>query len=247
MNKALLHFFKQFPAGERIVWLDTTLLLAAFAVTWFMIGQYDGAQWLLQLLHDEQWAPVGNVILSLALMSLYLGLYVLRRQREMRNKITEANTDALVSAFNRRKGQELLDTEVVRANLHKVPLSLIMFDIDHFKRINDTHGHGVGDNVLKRVMEIVHRHSRRSDILIRWGGEEFLIGCCGTELAAATKLAERIRQAISQFDFELPEGISASFGCTAYRECEDLDTTLDRVDGLLYRSKQGGRNRVFSE
>ena len=236
----------RFLAQENKGWIDSISLVLAIVVTYLSLSHIDGMAYVTSLIESGESVPLGNLVLTLACSSVYLLIYIFRRHYELSNKTAQANQDALVGIYNRRKGTELLEDELQRANLHRVPLSVIMFDIDNFKAINDTFGHDKGDEVLKEVINQARQHSRKTDILIRWGGEEFVIGCCNTKLEAANKMADRIRQAICDHQFSLGERVTASFGITEYQLCEDLDEFIGRADKLLYKSKKAGKNRLWS-
>ncbi|MFA9459757.1 diguanylate cyclase [Thiohalorhabdus methylotrophus] len=156
----------------------------------------------------------------------------------------QATHDRLTGLFNRHHFEALLSDEIQRAERYANPFSLVMFDIDHFKRVNDTHGHPVGDRVLCQVADTVQERLRQTDILARWGGEEFLALLPGTPLPGAAELAEYLRRAIA--DTETLPGIPAtiSLGVAEFRVGESWTTLLKRVDDALYRAKTGGRNRV---
>ena len=155
-----------------------------------------------------------------------------------------ATTDPLTGAFNRRHLLEVVETETSRAQRYARPLSLIMFDIDHFKRINDSFGHDRGDAVLKGVAAIARQRLRHSDIFTRWGGEEFMILATETALSQAIVLAETLRAALRQSPFPDVGPVTASFGVAQYRPDETVDQWLKRVDDLVYQVKRGGRDQI---
>jgi diguanylate cyclase (GGDEF)-like protein len=119
-----------------------------------------------------------------------------------------------------------------------------MFDIDHFKGINDTFGHDAGDNVLKKLAEIVKKEIRDTDIFARWGGEEFIILLPNTQVNGGTEFAERLRKKIEDKNFKNPETVTVSLGVTAFKTDDTEDSFLKRVDDGLYLAKKNGRNRV---
>ncbi|MGY3857140.1 GGDEF domain-containing protein [Aeromonas intestinalis] len=153
----------------------------------------------------------------------------------------EARYDPLTGALNRLGGEKLL------GELGEMPLSFIYIDIDHFKHVNDAHGHPMGDEVLKHMVSEVLRHCDNLCRLVRWGGEEFVLVCLHYEQARAVALAERIRQAIEAYgDWPLGLKVTASFG-VAERRGDPLERTLKRADEALYQAKKRGRNRVEVE
>jgi diguanylate cyclase (GGDEF)-like protein len=155
-----------------------------------------------------------------------------------------AVTDSLTETYNRRKFDEIVVKEHHLANHGGIPFSLIMFDIDHFKRVNDNFGHSTGDRVLKHLSLLIRGLVRQGDLLIRWGGEEFLILLPSTQLEEAGPFAERIRQDVEHEQFPGAGSITISLGVAQLREGDSTDTLLKRVDHALYQAKQDGRNRV---
>ncbi len=166
-------------------------------------------------------------------------------RKQMEQKLVQlATTDALTNAYNRAKFEELIKSEIGRVKRYYYPLSLIMFDIDHFKKINDKHGHIYGDYILKTLTEIVKENMRKTDYLIRWGGEEFMIISPNTDVINAKVLSERIRKAVEDFNFDKNEKVTLSFGVTHYIQSDTEDTFVKRADDALYKAKEAGRNRV---
>ncbi len=155
-----------------------------------------------------------------------------------------AHTDTLVQIANRRELDATLAREVNRATRHGQPLSVILFDLDHFKRVNDTYGHETGDTVLKEAARVAQGLLRLSDLLGRWGGEEFLVVAPQTDSAQARGLAERLRQAVAAHPLQRVGRITASFGVAEYHPQESPQAWLKRADEALYAAKEGGRNRV---
>lgn len=153
-------------------------------------------------------------------------------------------TDALTGLFNRRKLDQTLQDEVERAARYNEPVTVIILDIDHFKLINDTYGHQVGDHVLQAIADILRGKVRSVDIVGRWGGEEFLIVCPETSLEGAAFLAEMLRGLIEAFAFSMGIRNTASFGVAEFRQGETVNDFVVRADVALYRAKVGGRNKV---
>jgi len=123
-------------------------------------------------------------------------------------------------------------------------LSLIMFDIDHFKKVNDTYGHAVGDYVLQTLTQIVKMDLRETDYLVRWGGEEFIIIAPDTDVRRAEILAERVRKSAEEYSFDQVGTVTVSFGVTQFTGDDTEDTFIKRTDDALYSAKRMGRNRV---
>lgn len=165
-----------------------------------------------------------------------------------------AKTDHLTGLLNRRAFMERMDQELQRAYRQNAPFSLILTDIDHFKRINDTYGHQAGDLVLQRFAGQLKKMSRPYDLVARYGGEEFILCFPGTERTDAGFIAERIRNAIEKMAVKIPGTsqsirITASFGTASFVPAfeEDVDAVVKRADDTLYQAKNEGRNCVVVE
>ncbi len=155
-------------------------------------------------------------------------------------------TDALTGVGNRRMLDEALAREVERARRQGQALSLLILDIDHFKRVNDTCGHETGDRVLRETGSTLLQMLRSTDIATRMGGEEFVVLLTATALAEAVVCAERFRAALATHDFALPAPVTSSFGVAALQPQETGSALLARADAALYLAKQQGRNRVVA-
>ncbi len=158
--------------------------------------------------------------------------------------------DGLTKAFNKKYFLDRLDTEIAYARRHRAALSLLMFDVDHFKRVNDTHGHLAGDFVLAKLAKIAQSTVRTEDVFARYGGEEFGVICRAVPLGSAGVLAERIRAMVESTPFEF-EGkrmpITISIGVAAHPDIpvETGPQLIAAADEALYEAKRGGRNRVL--
>ncbi len=157
-----------------------------------------------------------------------------------------AGHDPLTGAVNRNRFLELLKGERQRVRRTPSPLSLVMFDVDHFKRVNDTYGHSVGDDVLRHLVALCREILREVDVLARWGGEEFMLLLPDTALDGAVALAERLRVAIERKDFAPVPSLTSSFGVAELAPDEPEERCYKRLDGALYRAKGAGRNQVCS-
>jgi diguanylate cyclase (GGDEF)-like protein len=160
-----------------------------------------------------------------------------------------ATTDGLTGLINRRAFVQELKREIDRASRTGSPTSLLLLDLDHFKTINDTHGHGAGDAVLVAVAKTLQKESRAYDLVGRWGGEEFIVALPSTGEDRALIVAERLREAIAKLKVTSHDGtavtLSASIGAAQLApNAESLDQLVDRADRAMYRAKVGGRNRV---
>ncbi len=155
-----------------------------------------------------------------------------------------ATIDKLTSVLNRHKIDISLDEQVKISKRYGRKFSVIFFDIDHFKNINDTYGHRVGDIALKELTNVVSKLIRESDIFGRWGGEEFLIILPETNLDEAVKLAEKIRVSIEKHVFKIVKHFTCSFGVSEFRDGDDAQSLVSRVDNNMYDAKKAGRNTV---
>ena len=154
-------------------------------------------------------------------------------------------TDKLTNVFNRRKLDETLHLELEKVKRYAKTLSLILIDIDHFKRVNDTYGHQTGDEVLKSVSKILQDNIRKIDLLGRFGGEEFMIICPETSQEGAMSLAEELRKKIEEFDFPTVKNVTISLGVATYSDDDNEDSLIKRCDAALYLAKEEGRNQAI--
>ena len=153
-----------------------------------------------------------------------------------------AITDIVTGLKNHRYFQELLRREIERSKRHSRPLSLIMVDIDHFKKFNDQFGHPEGDKALAMVAQTLTYGLRTVDTVARYGGEEFAIVLPETELLAASEIAERLRKSVEAIQFSDPRKLTISLGATQLRDGENSESIVRRADEALYQSKGKGRN-----
>ena len=204
-------------------------------------------------------AYVGMVVVVL-LSSTFLTTRVqstrehLRRQKaELAQALEQirqlATHDDLTGLLNRRAMLDRMQLEQRRSLRSGSPLLIAQLDIDHFKVVNDTHGHAAGDLVLQSFADTVRRNVRDTDVLARWGGEEFVLLLCDTPAADAVTLMERLRQAVQAMQVPVAQGgqpitVTVSIGLARHAPADPLAGTLERADRALYAAKAGGRNRV---
>jgi len=167
-------------------------------------------------------------------------------QKKSENFEIQATVDNLTGAFNRRKFHESLEFTMEFSKRYKDDLSIIYFDIDHFKQVNDNFGHKAGDSVLVELSALIKNNLRKTDVFARWGGEEFIILAPKTSLKNAGKLAEKLRKEIEKFTFQYVKKVTCSFGVSVFDKNEDGDTFINRSDKALYIAKESGRNRVVA-
>ncbi|QID17995.1 diguanylate cyclase [Nitrogeniibacter mangrovi] len=178
-------------------------------------------------------------------LNLALSALVVEPMARLNRRLEDlATKDFLTDLVNRRRFFERLESEMAAARVHGSSLSVVMFDLDFFKRINDTFGHDSGDLVLKHTAVRVRELLRSSDCAARFGGEEFMILLRETPIDAAMALAEAVRARIADAPFETVGTVSASFGVAGWNHEEDAHALINRADRALYDAKEGGRNQV---
>jgi diguanylate cyclase (GGDEF)-like protein/PAS domain S-box-containing protein len=195
---------------------------------------YGGLYWV-KLQIEPQYDGNGNLI----------GYTEIREDISTQKKLEELwMTDQLTGLFNRSRLDELFDAELRRANRYGTHFSILLLDIDHFKQINDTHGHLVGDDVLYAAAKLLQENIRDVDILGRWGGEEFLFILPNTNQSEALILAEKLRNTLRDHPFTPVNKLTASIGISSFIAGVDADELFKRADDALYRAKAKGRDRV---
>ncbi len=208
----------------------------------------DLAVWGLIPFTTLSYRAVDIGILAEAILLALALAYQMRLHQKARSRAENlARIDPLTGLLNRRALQELGNPLWHQATRQRQPLSLIMLDLDHFKRINDEYGHAMGDSSLVATAGLLAQQCRKGDLLARWGGEEFLLLLPQTPLQDALGLAERLRQAIANVTLEHPAGrleLSASLGVASQEQQTDLEQLIKTADARLYAAKHAGRNRV---
>ncbi|WP_440995843.1 sensor domain-containing diguanylate cyclase [Arhodomonas sp. SL1] len=169
------------------------------------------------------------------------------RRKALEEQLKRAAThDALTGALNRAGFVPILEHAIEQARRYGHPLSLLLADIDHFKRINDHHGHELGDRVLERFAVVIRERLRASDLLVRWGGEEFIILLPQTDAGCARVVAEELRRNVATAEFPVAEHVTMSVGVADLREEDNVKSLIRRADAGTYNAKREGRNRVAS-
>jgi len=155
----------------------------------------------------------------------------------------EATFDSLTQIYNRNMFHRMIDRKMILAKSKKLPLSFIILDIDHFKQVNDTYGHLIGDDILKSLVNLIKKHTRDSDVFARWGGEEFVLAF-DVNILKGKQISESLRKHIEQEKFDIVGQITCSFGITEFKENDTLESITKRADSALYEAKESGRNKV---
>ena len=223
--------------------LVASVLLVALGAGPELVGPEASDKALLYLVRLHGFL-VMVLVLVLAVATLRDQLHEALTQAEAFEQL--AAVDPLTGLANRRTAVEVLNRELQEAERYGTTVSVVVLDIDHFKTVNDTHGHQVGDAVLTDIGELLMAQAREIDHVVRWGGEEFLVIAPKTDRAAAVRMAERLRRTLAK---ARPGGqeVTATFGVAQHERGDDLDRLLLRADQLLYEAKQAGRNQVLGQ
>lgn len=240
-------FVSRSRSGPKFVIVSFTLT-CYLAMDWFM--KTHGPLYALQEQTLSALRYV-NVTVTFLVLSFLSGQYyrlVTHAERQLR---ALATTDPLTQLLNRRSWLEVAEYEVVQRQRHQEPLAVVLADIDHFKSINDQHGHQAGDRLLQAVSEVLRNAVRQQDSVARWGGEEFMILMPQATLDTARTVAERLREKVSALNMPIedhaPLNVSMTFGVALHRASEAIEAPVRRADAALYQGKAKGRNRVAIE
>jgi two-component system cell cycle response regulator len=220
------------------------VLLSFVLVTLFMIGaiSLSDRQNLNELVAVGVFLVIMIVLNSIAFLQTN---YYRRKQYLVSMQLHQlSHTDSLTGIYNRQKFNESFEHEFNRSQRYSSPFSLALFDIDHFKIINDTHGHPQGDRVLTQVAAVIQKSLRTTDIFARWGGEEFILLLPETKRSQAAEIANRLRQKVEKLNSASNFQVTCSIGVVESRSQDTIETLLQRVDDQLYTAKQKGRNQV---
>jgi two-component system, cell cycle response regulator len=235
LNTMIMHE-TNLPAGEKMLVYFLYIAISCL----FTSG--------LNIIHAEY---LLNIPLTPAafIMPVFAGVlfgYLLARIKLLHQQMSlMAYTDPLTNIYNRLHFGHFLDAEIDRVKRYGGTFSIIFFDLDRFKEVNDEYGHLVGDEVLKRVAGIVEKANRNADIFARYGGEEFIILAPATDIAGARAHAERLRNDIEHHRFSEISHLTCSFGVAEYKpDADDVTSLFKRADTALYNAKKLGRNRV---
>jgi diguanylate cyclase (GGDEF)-like protein/PAS domain S-box-containing protein len=196
--------------------------------------------------HNPKIFSININLLSLEEREVYVVTFSDVTALEQKSKTFEekASIDALTGIFNKDKFYEMFGNNIEASKKYRTNLSLIFFDIDHFKNINDTYGHQTGDDVLQQLVTVIKGCTRELDIFARWGGEEFVVLLPGTDMDNALKAAEKLRKQVMNAEFKNVKYVTCSFGVTTLSNDDNVDKFVNRADRGLYKAKESGRNRV---
>ncbi len=239
----------------------------AYVLSLFALTLFGAAMGLMALRRPTVYPPaveVGHFLMLACMLPAVATLTarlsrIRRRLSEQREELGRAlaqlqaiaTRDELTGLPNRRQMQALMDQELLRSLRHHHDFSIALLDLDHFKRVNDAHGHAAGDAVLRAFAQAGQAALRATDVLARWGGEEFVVLLPDTAMPPALGGMERLRQQIAALRIDAgagaPLSITVSIGLTGHRRNDSLAQTLKRADQLLYQAKAEGRNRICAD
>jgi diguanylate cyclase (GGDEF)-like protein len=238
----------------RSSWYVLTALIVVFIIGY---GAYIPAYWgTHEQLSDLVVPAVFFLGACFVRLVNVLSLETARDVKRLRAFEQESITDPLTGIYNRRYLERRLTDEIARANRYGMPLSVLLIDIDHFKRVNDIYGHQVGDLVLEGMAQLIVSTLRTTDIVARYGGEEIMVIAPSTPVKTAAELAERLRKVLENASFEVPLdlnreisaiGVTVSIGVACIGpQTRDMSELIQNADKALYRAKSEGRNRVVT-
>jgi diguanylate cyclase (GGDEF)-like protein len=229
----------------------TVFGIAVHAATFVPLGAAVLLRWPIVAAWPADTVPLlGNLALAMGTFIVLLGAIshlksrAVRAERGLQALEQLATTDGLTGLANRRAMAREIDAAIALGHRTGQPVALAVIDLDHFKRINDRHGHAAGDAVLVQVAQRLGRHLRAADRLGRWGGEEFVLLAPATTASACTDLCERLRRDIEGAEFGHGDPVTLSAGVTALAAGDDAAQWFARADEALYAAKAGGRNRI---
>jgi len=219
-------------------------LMLLLALGW-LTTTFDLAERFYHFSRQFEYMDLDDALFAFSLfLPIYTVAFAYRRYREIFVLVGEANTDALTGLLNQRRTMDLLEREVRRSHRFQRPLSLVVLDIDHFKQINDSFGHPVGDQVLQNFTRLVQESVRDLDHLGRTGGEEFMLITTETDGRGAVDIAERLRMLVESHNYGVEKVVTCSFGVSQLRPGESSSDLIQRTDERLYWAKREGRNQV---
>jgi diguanylate cyclase (GGDEF)-like protein len=230
--------------------IDIVLVIVFNIIAFLFFSEIDALGWLYDYSTQHEEYELGEVMTLFFTISISLAFFSLRRWKEVIQLVQKLETiavkDPLTNIFNRRYLNDMLVAEIKRANRTQDTFSLIMIDIDHFKKINDNYGHNVGDRVICQISELLLNLSREIDLVSRWGGEEYLILCPKTPINGADKLGKRILQSIRNFQFDSVGQVTTSIGVASFTKNDTAESIVHKVDSCLYEAKNSGRDNMKS-
>lgn len=242
---------KYWPYSQRRIWVELAWIAAFNLASFLLFGYLDLFELLDDWFHRHPDSELDEVLLVSFTLAISMSVFAVRRLREARVLLKalrrQAERDEVTGLVNRRRANVVLQRETERSFRSNRPFSVLLIDLDHFKRINDTHGHLVGDRVLQRFGQALQQRARQLDTIARWGGEEFLVICPETGQIGALQLAADICRLLRELDFAPVDTVTASIGVATLQEDDTPDSLVHRADMRLYAAKEAGRDRIVGE
>ncbi|WP_434630504.1 GGDEF domain-containing protein [Chromobacterium sp. CV08] len=239
------------PFSTRRIRIELALIALFNLASFLLFVHFELFDKLDDWFHLHPDSSLDEVLLIGFTLALSMSLFAVRRLREARGLLRalrrQAERDDVTGLANRRRANQALQRETERSCRSGRRYSVLLIDLDHFKSINDRHGHQVGDAVLQRFGKVLQKRARQLDTVARWGGEEFIVVCPETELSGALALAENIRQLLLETDFSPASAVTASIGVATLADDDTPDSLVHRADMCLYAAKQAGRNQVVGD
>ncbi|MGD8743720.1 MAG: diguanylate cyclase [Granulosicoccaceae bacterium] len=225
---------------------EAVALLALYIALYIFTSGMDYSALRMDVLQILNYINIAVNFTALGMLGYYFRVASFTAEAKMERL---ASIDTLTRLFNRRKMRELIEVERARNKRSGEPFLLVLGDIDHFKRFNDSYGHDCGDYVLQQVSKLMTNSLRDQDVVARWGGEEFLIMLPDTELAGGLQAVEKLRKTIEQTRYSFADNtfsVTMTFGVAAYDPGKYIDANIKAADEALYEGKRAGRNRVVA-
>ena len=227
-----------FLVGVKSGSIFSAIYLLVYSISYFSFEKIHG----VTPIEIEFWSMA---VVAFIFVLVVTALFQKEIQKDKKHLSDVAKFDFLTQLLNRRGFVPRIEEEVARVGRYSGDLSIIVADIDNFKLVNDNFGHGVGDKLLAEFARILLTYTRSSDLVARWGGEEFVILAPNTEMCACLDLAEKLKSVIEQHSFTDVGHITSSFGVTQYKQSEGWSEFFDRADTNLLKAKHAGKNRVI--
>ena len=236
---------------RRAIYFDIAVIIIINLILFYIFKQIDFFEVLVKYTKNHENVELDEVIPVFISLSISFFIFAFRRIIELTHLVSETEElsirDFLTGLYNRRYISHMFENELDRNRRNNTQLSLLMIDIDDFKKVNDIFGHNVGDYVLSEVSKRLLSVSRKVDIISRWGGEEFLILCPETNSLEAQKTAKRLLYAINSGEFKEIKKMTISIGVVTHNKDESFESIVNRADKCLYKAKENGKNDYVSD
>ncbi|OHX13765.1 GGDEF domain-containing protein [Chromobacterium sphagni] len=242
---------RHWPFSTRRIKTELALIALFNLISFLLFVHFELFDKLDDWFHSHPDSSLDEVLLIGFTLAISMSIFAVRRLKEASSLLKalrrQAERDEVTGLANRRRANQALQRETERSYRSGRRYSVLLIDLDHFKSINDTHGHLIGDMVLQRFGKVLQRRARQLDTIARWGGEEFIVICPETEQQGALTLAENISALLKEIDVAPVAQVTASIGVATLTDDDTPDSLVHRADMHLYAAKQAGRNRVVGD